>query len=263
MNRFSKIVISALFFIVFIGQCTFAQERPQWTNGYFEESKNSYIEVVVGEGYDLEDAKKKATQQIIARRSLATGTDATVSSLNNNLQVVSEKKLIVNARIVDEYHERLSAGIYKVYLLVQTAKNPTFTLEPVTVSEKYPFSARVFVPGMAQIYKGSVAKGACFIAGEVVFIGGIVAAECLRNNYEQQIGMTHNSILKQQYANKANACIITRNVCIAGAAALYVWNVIDGIVAKGKKHVMVGTAQLHMAPYATYDGGGLAMRFNF
>ena len=113
-------------------------------------------------------------------------------------------------------------------------------------------------------FGGSVGKGATMIAGEVLMIGGIVATECLRQNYAQQIAMTHTSTLKQYYVQNANICNITRNVCIAGAAAFYAWSLIDGIVAKGNKHILIGDmAQLRIAPYADYESGGFAAVVNF
>lgn len=261
MKNFKDII--SVLALLLAGLNAYSQERPKWTDGYFEERNNSYVEVVTGFGYDINDAKEKATKQIIERRSLTTGTDAVVSMENNNVQITSEKKLAVSARIIDEYHEHLAPGEYKVYLLVQTAKNPTLKLEPVTVSDKYPFSARVFIPGMAQIYKGSTAKGACFIAGEVAFIGGIVVSECLRQNYIQKINLTQNVKLKKQYLDSSNRCEIARNVSIAGAAALYVWNIIDGIVAKGKKNVFIGENNIKISPYTDLHSTGLAFNIRF
>ena len=55
-----------------------------------------------------------------------------------------------------------------------------------------------------------------------------------------------------------------RNVAIAGAAAIYIWNVIDGIAAKGKKHIDIAeNSSLDIRPYVAIDGGGLALSFNF
>lgn len=261
--EYIKLYILSVLVLFITGLNAYSQDRPKWADGYFKEEKNSYIEVVVGFGYDLDNAKEKATQQIIQRRSLATGTDAVVSLDKNNLQVTSKKKLVVNARIIDEYYERIAPGEYKVYLLVQTAKNPTFKMEPVTLSEKYPFSARVFIPGMAQIYKGSSVKGACFITGELMFIGGIVVSECLRKNYIQKIDMTQNVKLKKQYLDSSNRCEIARNVSIAGAAAIYIWNIIDGIVAKGKKNVFIGENKITISPYTDLHSAGLAFNMKF
>jgi hypothetical protein len=54
-----------------------------------------------------------------------------------------------------------------------------------------------------------------------------------------------------------------RNGFIAGATALYAWNVIDGIVSKGKKHIQIGDANLKIAPYASPYAGGISLAFNF
>ena len=63
--------------------------------------------------------------------------------------------------------------------------------------------------------------------------------------------------------DKANSYLIMRNISIAGAAAVYIWNVVDGIVAKGKKHVVVGNAALTMAPYTDMNSAGLAINITF
>lgn len=254
--------LSILLLHICVWQNAYTQERPEWTFGFREEAANSYIEVVSDQDWDLSSARNRAIRQAMMRRGLAVGTETVVSVQGDNVYVDGQKDVVVKIRIIDEYAEQTD-GRYTVYLLIQTAKNPALTYEPVTVSEHYPFSARVFVPGMAQIYKGNTAKGCCFIVGETVFIGGIVATECLRAQYASRVGMTHNTALKQQYAQNANTCAICRNVCIGGAVALYAWNVIDGIVAKGKKKVMIGTARLDVAPFAGPDNAGLAVNIQF
>lgn len=238
---------------------------PDWINGYFEELQNTYVEVVTAHGFEPRDARIKATEALLVRRGLSTGSaDVKVTTNGDDLQVTTESNLLIKARILDEYIERIEPGLYQAYLLVQTAKNPTLAYDPITVSEKYPFSARVFVPGMAQIYKGSVVKGSCLIAGEVLFVGGVVLTECLRRNYDWKYNMSQNTSAKQLYADYANANRITRNVCIAGVAAVYAWSVIDGIVAKGNKQVHLGkTAELRLTPYADGESGGLAAVVNF
>jgi hypothetical protein len=126
------------------------------------------------------------------------------------------------------------------------------------------FSPRVFVPGMAQIHKGSTLKGTLFIAGEVAMIGGIVLAESLRASYNSKINTTHSAADKKTYINNAGNWQNIRNGFIAGAAAVYVWNVIDGIVAKGKKRVVVfGNTNLRIMPYATPEAGGVMFALNF
>ena len=237
---------------------------PSWANGYFKEAENSYIEVVSAEGYSIESARNKAAENVVVRRSYATGMQSKVSVKNGNIVVTGTDDLIVKSRVIDEYVERLPAsGLYRVKLLVQTAKNPMYKLEKVDFTNRYKFSPRVFVPGMAQLHKGSTLKGYMFIGAEVLAIGGVVAFEGLRASYESKIDKTHNATARQNYINKASNMQNVRNGFIAGAVAIYVWNVIDGIVAKGKSHVEVGPAMVNVYPYATPESAGVGFCMNF
>lgn len=221
--------------------------KPTWASAsYKKELANSYLEVVVISGTDSEEMINRARAEIENRRKLTVG----------------ENEAWVKSEHFGEYWE--CYGNQKIgYFLYQTQSDLNRKKEKVSVTDEYPFSARVFVPGMAQIYKGSVGKGVGFIVGEVALISGVIVSECLRLDYKQKIAMTHNSTLKQQYANNANACNIARNVCIGGVAAVYLWNIIDGIVAKGKSYVLVDGQTLNFMPFATTDGGGIAMNFTF
>ncbi len=245
------------------GQQSSASERPVWINGYFTEKPNSYIEVISATGYNEDNAREKAAQIIVDRRSLATGRRSKVNIVNGNIRVDGSDELTVKARIIDQFTERLGPGEYRTSLLVQTAKNPEFQYEPVTITNKYKFSPRVFVPGMAQIHKGQTVRGALFITGEVAAVAGIVIFEGLRSSYESKIHRTHNAAEIQKYVNKADNMSNIRNGFIAGAAAIYVWNVIDGIVAKGKKHIVVGDVGMVFAPYSDPMSSGLAVNVTF
>ncbi len=238
-------------------------DAPSWIKGYFQELDNSYIEVVSAVGYNEENARNKAAEIIIDRRSLATGRQVSVQVRNGDILVSGSDDLEVKSRVIDEYREYLPSGETRTYLLVQTAKNPTYQLENVNITERYPFSARVFVPGMAQLHKGSTLKGCLFIGGEVLAVGGIVVAECMRASYESKINKTHSATSRQQYINNASNMQNVRNGFIAGAAAIYLWNVIDGVVAKGKRHVEVGSAQMSFSPYVSPESAGIGLCINF
>ncbi|MDR2027468.1 MAG: hypothetical protein LBQ01_07915 [Prevotellaceae bacterium] len=262
MKQLLFIIICVLSSTAVAGQYTFSKERPQWVDGFFKEAANSYIEVVSDVGYDEENARNKAAKMIAERRSRVTGQEVSVN--NGNVQITANDKLIVKARIIDEYIECRGPGDYRAFLLVQTAKNPSLTFEGLDYTPKYPFSPRVFVPGMAQLYKGSTAKGILFIAGEAVLIGGVVVAENLRASYNSKLGSTHSAADMKSYISNADNCKNIRNGLIAGAAALYVWNVIDGCVAKGRKHVVVlGDNTLKIMPFATPYNAGVSLAFNF
>lgn len=245
-----------------MGQQT-SKDRPSWVDGFREEYQNSYLKSFSAVGSTMDDARSKALQEVADERSRATGRRYSIQESNGVVTMSSSDELTVAAQVVDEWHEVLSNGACRVDLLVQTKKNPNLTYEPVSVTNKYPFSAQAFVPGMAQIHKGSTTKGIAFIAAEVIAVGGIVAFEGLRSSYQSKINTTKDAKKQQDYIDKTNNMQNLRNGFIAGAAAIYVWNIVDALVAKGKKHVEVGHVAMHFAPYATHDAAGLAMNISF
>ncbi|MDE6271255.1 MAG: hypothetical protein K2M12_10455 [Muribaculaceae bacterium] len=261
MKRIVLALLCGVLSMPFMAGQPLTQEPPTWINGFFTECPNSYVEVVSAIGYSEDNAREKAAQMIVKRRSLATGQNVNIQ--NDNIFVKGSDELTVKSRIVDQYTERLGPGEYRASLLVQTAKNPEFQYEPVSVTNRYEFSPRVFVPGMAQIHKGQTTRGALFIAGEVAAVGGIVAFEGLRASYESKIKRTHNANEIQDYINKADNMRNIRNGFIAGAIAIYVWNVVDGIVAKGKKHVVVGNRNFAFGPYVDPKSQGMLMCVTF
>ena len=246
------------------GQNANTSNPPSWVNGYFKELPNSYIEVVSSTGYDLKSARESAMQEAISRRSLASGAQAKVSIVQGEVEVLSGHDVIVKARIIDEYLLHQSTG-YKVWLLVQTTKNPSLEYEPVKVSDEYGFSAKVFIPGMAQFEKGSTGKGVMFLGGEIVCVGGIVLGNILATQNYNKGQATKDAKLRAQYTDLANIYSTVQYVSIAGAVAIYAWNIIDGITAKGRKHVVTGNAALAAVPCYGPDGIGvgvsLAYRF--
>lgn len=245
-----------------MGQQT-SKDRPSWVDGFREEYQNSYLKSFSAVGSTMEDARRQALQEVADERSRATGRRYSIHENNGVVTMSSSDELTVAAQVVDEWHEVLSNGACRVDLLVQTKKNPNLTFEPVSVTNKYSFSPRVFVPGMAQLHKGSTAKGIAFIVAEVVAVGGIIAFEGARSSSESKINTTKDVQTRQSWIDDANLKQNWRNAFIAGAVAIYAWNVVDGIVAKGKKHVEVGNVAMRFAPFATPEAAGFAMNIQF
>ena len=240
------------------------KERPFWAvDGYTMELENSVIMEIHADGYSFNEAYAKATNLIQEEQSRRTGLRSTISKTESSLNVSSSDELTVTSYEKARFDEYLPNGIYRVYLLVQIANHPQIKVEPVSYTDNYPFSARVFVPGMAQIHKRSTAKGIMFIVSEVIAIGGIVAFEGLRASYVSKISTTHDAKDRQYYIDNASNMQNVRNGFIAGAAALYLWNVIDGITAKGKKHIQVGNLSMNLNPYATTDNTGILLSMKF
>ncbi len=250
-NRTLVLLATACFmctlsFSLMSGFAQSSKMKPNWASeGYHKDLEKSYLEVVVIRGEsNLTKMRQMAQAEIESRRHSTVGV---------------KDEIWMKAKPLAEYYDNDGAG----YFLYQTQKLPTVAPESVSSTDRYPFSARVFVPGMEQIYKGSYGKGAAFIAGEVVLVGGIITTEFMRRNYSQKITQTHKVSQKESYTRNANACAITRNVLIGGAAALYIWNIIDGGVAKGRPHLSVDGKSLSFAPCFTPDYSGIVMNLKF
>lgn len=237
--------------------------RPEWVDGYFRDLPNSYIEVTKASGTDRAMARDRAARLVVERRNMASGGEYKVRVSGQTVEVTGDVTLTVKSRVLDEYAEHHGSGEWEVYLLVQTAKNPTYEYEQVSVTDHYPLSYKAFVPGMAQLDKKQTTKGVLFIAAEVACVGGIVAAEGLRTSYENKIASTPDASKRKDYINSANNCANVRNIMIGAAAAVYVWNIIDAVATKGPRRVKLGSVAMDFAPYATGQEAGLALNLHF
>ena len=237
--------------------------EPKWKSQGLMDLTYSYVEVVSADASSISDARDKAAQAIVQRRNLAVGAEMKVKVVDGKITSSGDQKMIVTARILDEYAEEVGYNNWRVYLLVQTLKHPQYSFENITVTDQYPFSARAFVPGMQQLYKGQKTKGIMFIAAEVACVGGIVVSEGLRTSNINLINSTHNAQQRAQYTDKANMWQNVRNGFIAATAAVYVWNVVDALAAKGARYVKQGSAQFALAPYTNGETVGFAMNVKF
>lgn len=224
--------------------------RPTWIDMGHYSLENTYLDVIMVPG-------KLENLNLLREQAEGMAIDMRKGTVGNN------EAWVKTQQIGYPYYSKKD-GV--AYFLFQTGEEPSKshkTWEKIQITDRYPFSARVFVPGYAQIYKGTPGKGAAFIVGEVLFIGGIVTTEFMRVNYSQKVSQTHKPSQKEYYANNSRICAITRNACIGGAVALYIWNIIDGAVAKGKPYVSANGKMLAFSPYFTSEYGGVAMNLKF
>lgn len=257
-----KTIIITLYFLA-LSCMVLAQSstKPAWVDGYHKDLQNTYIDVFNGRGTTGEEARRQAINRIVEERSRATGKRYFIEENNGNITMSSQDDLKVKCRIVDEYYNQ-QYGNYEVFLLVQTARHPEYDYEVINVTDYYPISARIFVPGWAQMYKGQTVKGLVMLAGVIGCGIGALVCESTRSDYKNK--MKEQPEFAQTYNTKANNNETARNVFIGAAAAFYVWNIIDGIASKGKRRVFVGkNSNLAVNPFATTEGGGVSLAYNF
>ena len=230
--------------------CQVKLDVPNWITDFNEIEGNSSRIVVVKEEYGrtVEIAEQKALQTLI-NKECRNGEDY---------------------RIIDKYITYNSDRSYAYcYLFAQVCKknkkcNDWEHVELNTT--KYPFSGRCFVPGMAQIYKGSAGKGGAIIAAEIVGVAGIVTSFSLSTSNFTAASMSTNGNRRNDLNRIGNMWQNIGYGSIAFTVAMYIYNVIDGAVAPGKKHHQVGAKayDLSFAPVVSLQGDyGFAARINF
>lgn len=260
-----------LLIVSFITTGLFAQS-PKWIRNRPVPENDTYLYVVeYATANNERDARNQAMAKVFQTTANRLGQPFNSSEINNALTkgtdyLVISKNYNIPINKVCEYTEVLANG-YRVYVLCQVAKagnKParwTYFGDCGKISSNS-MVAPSFIPGMAQIKKGQTAKGVCFIAGEIVFIGGAIVSHSMMQSNVNKINSTHNSSLKYQYTKNANTWMTMRNVTIAGAVAVYLWNVIDGIASKGEQHVLYGH-NVTVAPYSDFNSAGIALNFKF
>lgn len=259
--------------------------RPAWlTNKTPKPGSGSFhYQITEGEHQNLEDARHscllnlstyikrthRISEQAVAEIKLEHDNGKSNESENYSFSydIKGEQVTVVSCKY-DEYWEYISypggKRAYRCYTLYGVAdkENPAF--DRLSFSRKYGargFARSLIVPGWGQLYKGNTVKGACILGGEVALVAGIIAAENLCSSYVKKMREQPKHL--ETYNTKADNWENVRNVCIGGAAALYVYNLIDALVSNGRKRSISHKA-VHLAVYPSAgecNGVSLALRF--
>ena len=259
--------------------------RPAWLNNKTPKPGNStfHYQITEGEHRNLEDARHSCllnlstyikrthhiSEQAIAQIELEqeNGKPSESESYHFSYDIRGEQ-VTINSCKYDEYWEyvALSGGerMYRCYTLYGIADGKSPVFDRLAFSRKYgmrSFARSLIVPGWGQLYKGNTVKGACILGGEVALITGILVAENLRSSYVKKMHEQPQHI--KTYNTKADNWENIRNVCIGGAAALYVYNLVDALVANGRKR-SIRQKPVRLAVYPSAgdcNGMSLAVRF--
>lgn len=254
------ILISVLFPLIVAGQSVTTTKYPIWWNSPLIEGKFSSVEVVKVKATSLKMARDEAVKMISGNQS--RDMDAEIN-IQGSCIIWRNGREVKNARIIAEHTEETKFGEVILGMLVQFPKYDNMLFEEVRITDRYPFSPRVFVPGMEQIYKGSMMKGILFIGGEALAAGGIWAFESLRASKMSKFNQTHDLTARRKYNDDANKMRALRNGFIVGATVIYLWNIIDGCVAKGEERVWMKKCKMGIKPHETGNGAELILGLNF
>lgn len=254
-----KMMVASVF--LWISALTVAAQRPAWIGNTPIPQNDTYRFVeVISYGTTLEEARLNAKMDIADNRQLQEGVRVNMKThdkilldkqrvdggrLHEDERQLTDIDLDIDgdtftmkARKVDEYPEYKN-GRTTLHTLYQVAICAVPDFDDTYVTERYGVCPCLYsvVPGLGQIYKGSVIKGVTLFTAEAVGIAGILICENQRSNYMTKI--KEQPQYTQEYKSKADDWATRRNICIGVSAAIWVYNVIDAAMTKGRRRVIV------------------------
>ena len=270
MKRYVTLLACFCMLVPF-GGTVFAQQkkseplRPKWIQKMPKPSNSTFTYAIESASAPtIEEAREKCLSELIAHSGFRSG----VVAVSDNKSQERISQVWDNGRLTErieydshtttqtesaavklyvehiaEYWERDKTGNYfltRLYAKSELNEPPLF--DNVELTTRY--GARglwrsAIVPGWGQFYKGSNLKGGLILGGCAVLAGGIIFTENQRSDYVGKIKRTHNTSLINSYSTKRDHFATARNICIGAAAALYVYNLIDAIVAPGARRIVV------------------------
>lgn len=275
-------------FLLTIVSLTVCASKPKWVGNTPKAQNATYqFTEVVSYGNNLNAARENAKQRLADNQQLKNtvlvnrkanqlshidqsihngNLDETITSKVDIQMEISGEIFTLQAYVVDEYmagFERDQVKLHTLYMVAVT-DNPVF--DRTLLTEKYGAGAAAMsiIPGLGQFYKGSYLKGGLMMAGTAAGIVGIILCENQRADYKSK--MKQQVQFAKDYNTKANNWETARNVAIGVTAAIYIYNLIDAVAAKGARRVIVKKANgnnLSFHPVATPYSAGAALTYNF
>ena len=285
MRYRSFLLLAASFIVSFVS--AFADERPLWLKGEMPPQSNStyYFSINYGEGLSIKEALNAADMALISQLTSAAGITVSGETkyeifyyLDSQKSVESEigtsdyniniKDIHLAFKVADTYITR-EHNLYSVAVLYEVARNPD-NVRYDTVEYTSNYGARglwrsAIIPGWGQMYKKQYAKGIAILAVEAAAVYVACVAENQRSSYMGKIKATTDPDAIKFYQNKANESKNLRNGLFIGAAAVYVYNLVDAIAAKGRtKYKNPQKPRFAFAPIVTPQNEfGLALNLTF
>jgi hypothetical protein len=237
-----------------------ADNRPPWMRGDMPPRSNDsyYFKVTSGEGTSLSRARNNAILALVGEMARSQGVRITgrdvlrsiTSQTNRQYSEETTQSSTYNIEtdafracfeMVDEYVEGRVC-----WVLFAVANNPDWVqfdrIEFTTNYNGYAFLRSMIVPGWGQMYKHSMAKGVTILSLELVSVAGIFVCDNLSSSYYHKALGEHNSGVREQYMDRHASYRNIRNGFIVAAGAVYVFNIVDAISAKGAKRYKVGVS---------------------
>ena len=179
----------------------------------------------------------------------------------------------VFAQLVDDwsrYDDNVDSWgfeMYQLYAVSERNVQPQF--DKFSFTDNYGIKPLFLsiIPGLGQIYKGQDAKGYAILGTEAMLLAGGVYSVTEVGRYNRLA--KKNPEVYDSYQSKATTYRQIRNACFIAGGALYIYNLIDAAISKGKRRVVIerqnnAGAEFAFSPMITECGGiGVGMSVKF
>jgi hypothetical protein len=234
-------------------------DKLPWVDGIFPAKKGDFeYKVVPGEGATLSDARNDAFNGLLTdlgNQAGVTVNSQTIAEIKSSLNYkagsenyqestsnitthkIDREGFKASFSKVSEYYE-YNHGRYLLWELYEVSRsgNPFQAYIPEYTTH-YGGSAlwrSMIVPGWGQFHKKKVAKGVIMLTLEVAAVSGLAYCEIQRSDNWRKSGETTNIRIAKEYRSRADDWELRRNIFIGAVAGIYLWNVLDAALAKGK-----------------------------
>ena len=269
-----------------------AQPKPRWVQKGVkamnnERSKKGYgFHRFTTYGADINELENDRFKPLMDYVSKEYGTDIGIiklDSLNSDgcsritfrLSFLSQDDKVseVFAQLVDDwsrYEDNVDSWgfeMHQLYAVSERNVQPQF--DKFSLTDNYGIKPLFLsiIPGLGQIYKGQDTKGYAIFGAETLLLAGSVYSVTEVGRYNRLA--KKNPGAYNSYQSNATTYRQIRNACFIAGGALYIYNLIDAAISKGKCRVVVEQqnntgAESAFSPVINECGGiGVGMSVKF
>ena len=257
-----KVVLLLLAVLIFLPIKVFSQKnieqsstkRPSWL---VEPPQGTYYKYYSGVGsspLSLTNAKEQAIAnviseiimagEIIANSEIQTfhqqSNDGIIGSVSREIQQTGKTTKIKGLVKEEEYWQSIQTvnGIIYQYWILMKIPKPEFSGFDLSVEQGYgylPIIKSALLPGWGQFHKGESVKGSIFLISETALISTLFISNYYSQYYSAKAANELDNDRRLFYNDWAYRSYTISVVSGITAGALYIYNIIDAVVAKGDK----------------------------
>ena len=269
-----------------------AQTKPRWVQKRVkamnnERSNNSYgFYTFATFGADINQLETERFKPLMEYVSKEYGTDIggikfdslgsdSCSRTTYRLSFLTQDGKVseVFAQLVDDwsrYEDNVDSWgfeLHQLYAVSERNVQPQF--DNFRLTDNYgakPLFLSI-IPGLGQIYKGQNVKGYAILGAEALLLAGGIYSVTEVGRYNRLA--KKDSGVYNSYQSNATTYRQIRNACFIAGGTLYIYNLIDAAISKGKRRVVVERqnntgAEFAFSPVISECGGiGVGMSVKF